>query len=139
MKDFKVAEEVAVGEVKEFIEYHLDEEIEADQVSKDYKEMVKAVMRGNLNLEDKDAPSLILLKPIKFESGAIDTGEVKFLTRVTKSQLAAMAKGMDLQKDALSFANKITAYIIQQPSVPMLDKYGKGDIKIIDQMVGLFQ
>jgi len=65
MENFKVAEDVAVTEVKAFIEYHLDDIIEEDQVKKDYKDVVKAVMRGNLILEDKDAPQLKLMSPIK--------------------------------------------------------------------------
>ena len=139
MKDFKVAQEVAVNEVKEFIEYHLDEEITPEQVEKDYWDVVKAVMRANLNLSDKDAPVLTLLKPIKSESGQFDSDTVKFRTRITKSQLANLAKGMDLQKDGLTFANRMTAFFIHQDSVPMLDLYGKFDMKVIDQLVGLFQ
>ena len=139
MTDFVVAEEVAIGEVKAFIEYHLDETIEAEQVKKDYWDVVKAVMRGNLNIADMDAPVLKLLKPIKKEGGAIDTDEVKFRTRITKSQLASLAKGVDFVKDSLSFANRMTAFFIQQDSVPMLDLYGKHDLKVIDQLTGLFQ
>jgi len=139
MKDFKVAQEVAVTEVKEFIEYHLDEEISEEQVEKDYWDVVKYVMRADLDLSDKDAPVLKLRKPIKSESGEIVVETVKFRTRITKSQLANLAKGMDLQKDGLTFANRMTAFFIQQDSVPMLDLYGKFDMKVIDQLVGLFQ
>ena len=136
--EFKVAEEVALTEVKEFIDYHLDDEIETDQVSKDYKEVVKAVMLGNLDLTDKDSPVLTLRKPIKKEGGATDTDKVTFLTRIKKSQMAALAKGIDINKDAIGFANRMTAYLIQQPAVAMLDLFGKQDMKVIDQLTGLF-
>jgi hypothetical protein len=139
LQEFNVAEDVAVKELKEFIEYHLDEPKTEEDITRDYWDCVKAVMRGNLILEDKDSPVLTLQKPINREGGGVEVGEVKFLTRIAKSHLASLAKGMDLQKDTLTFANRMTAYFIQQPSVPMLDKYGKHDMKIIDQLVGLFQ
>ncbi len=139
MEDFKIAEEVAITELKSFIEYHLDETIDADQVKKDYWDVVKAVMRANLDISNPDQPVLTLQKPIKREGGAIELDKITFRTRITKSQLAVLSKGADLQKDALTFANKMTAYFIQQDSVPMLDLYGKHDMRVIDQLVGLFQ
>ena len=139
MKDFKVAEEVAVTEVKEFIEYHLDEEISEEQVKSDYWDVVKAVMRANLNLSDKDAPVLTLLKPIKSESGQFDMSEIKFVTRLVKSKLAILGKGLDLSKDRLTFANRMTAHSCGLESASMLDLIGKNDMHVIDQLVGLFQ
>jgi len=50
-----------------------------------------------------------------------------------------LAKGIDFDKNTLLFANKVTAFFMQEPSIPMLDKYGKHDLKVIDQLVGLFQ
>jgi hypothetical protein len=137
--EIKIAEEVAIQEVKVFIEYHLDEPIEADQVAKDYRETVKAVMRGNLNLTDADTPVLKLSKPLTKEDGSVYLESIPFLTRCTPNKLAQLAKGMDIQKDALAFANKMTSYYIQQPSSSILDLIGKHDYKVIQQIVGLFQ
>lgn len=138
MEQFKVAEEVAVAEVKEFIEYHTDEEISSDLIVKDYKAVVKAVMRGLLNLNDQDAPVLTLLKPIEKQSGGVDTAQVTFLTRVKKSQLAAISKGLDMGKESVAFSNRLMAYLIQQPTVAYLDYFGKQDMKVIEQVAGLF-
>lgn len=138
MEEFVIAEEAAIPELKAFIEYHLDETIEESAVKENYAEVLKALMIGNLDIGNIDAPVLKLKKPIMRENGITDTNEVKFLTRVGKNKLAELARGIDMAKDSLTFANKMTAYLIQQPVMAMLDKYGKSDMKIIDKVVGLF-
>lgn len=138
MEEFVIAEEAAIPELKAFIEYHLDETIEESRVKDDYAEVLKALTLGNLDISNIDAPVLKLKKPIMRENGIVDTDEVKFLTRVGKNKLAELARGIDMTKDSLTFANKMTAYLIQQPVMAMLDKYGKSDLKIIDKVVGLF-
>ena len=139
MEEFKIAEEVATTELKAFIEYHLDETIDESQVAKDYKEVLKAMQRGLLDITDMDAPVLTLKKPILLESGTVDQSKITFLTRIPKSKLAGLSKGFDIIKNPIGFANVLTCYLIQQPAVAMLDKYSKVDIKVIDQLTGLFQ
>lgn len=132
-------EEIAVKEVKAFIEYHMDEEIDEAQVSKDYWDVVKAVMRGLLNLDNIESPILTLKQPIKTEDGSIDTGSITFLTRIPASKQAAIAKGLDLNKDTLTYINRVTTYLTQLPVVAMLDKIGKVDMKVINHIIPLFQ
>lgn len=138
MEEFKVAEPIAVSEVKAFIEYHLDEEIDEVQVAKDYRDVVKAVMRGRLNIENPNEPVLTLKEKVLDENKSPIISEITFLTRIPATVLSGLAKGIDLQKDSLTFANKMTAYYIQQPAVAMLNKFGKTDYKVIQQIVGLF-
>jgi hypothetical protein len=139
MEEFKIAEEVAITELKTFIEYHLDETIDESQVGRDYKEVLKAMQRGLLDVSDMDAPVLTLKTPIKTDSGNVDQSKITFLTRIPKSKLASLSKGFDIIKNPIGFANVLTAYLIQQPAVAMLDKYSKVDMKVIDQLTGLFQ
>lgn len=138
MNEIVIAEEVALTELTKFIAYHREEEISEGDVKEGYAEVLKSVMLGNFDITNADAPVLKLVKPIKLENGIVDTGEVKFLTRIGKNKLAELARGIDMQKDSLTFANKMTAYLIQQPVLGMLDKYGKTDTKIIDKVAGLF-
>jgi hypothetical protein len=139
MEEFKIAEEVAITELKTFIEYHLDDTIDESQVARDYKEVLKAMQRGLLDITDMDAPVLTLKKPITLDNGSVDQTKIVFLTRIPKSKLASLSKGFDIMKNPIGFANLLTAYLIQQPSVAMLDKYSKVDTKVIDQLTGLFQ
>lgn len=138
-EEFKIAEEVAITELKTFIEYHLDDTIDESQVAKDYPVVLKAMQRGLLDISDMDAPVLTLKTPIKTDGGSIAEDKITFLTRIPKSKLASLSKGFDIIKNPIGFANLLTAYLIQQPSVAMLDKYSKVDIKVIDQLTGLFQ
>ncbi len=145
-EEFKIAEDVAIDEVKAFIEYHRDTTISYDRASdsymdiaKDFKHMVKAVKRGLLVLTDKDNPVLTLREPILLENGNTDTSVINFRTRITKSTMAQLAKGGDIIKNPVAFANTLTAYHTQLGAVAMLDKLGKPDLGVVDEMVDLFQ
>lgn len=143
---FLIAEEVAIKEIKEFIEYHQDITISTNRASdqfmdiaKDFKEILKAFKRGLLNIEDMDAPVLKLNKPIVSENGNFNTEKIAFRTRITKGTMATLTKGFDVGKNPIGFSNILTAYYAQLDSVSMLEKFGKTDLKIIDEMVSLFQ
>lgn len=147
-EQFLVAEEVAIPEIKKLIEYHQDIVISDDRASdqfmdiaKDFKNILKAVKRGLLDLSDLDAPVLTLKKPLISEGGNFNTEKIVFKTRIKKSTLAQLTKGFDIGKNPLGFANILTTYYTGLDSVGMLDKVSdsKPDIQTIDELVGLFQ
>lgn len=145
-EQFAVAEEVAIPEVKKFIEYHRDITISENRAStqyidipKKYEAILKAVKRGLLNLSNMDAPVLTLQKPILSEGNNFDTKEITFKTRILKSKMAQIAKGFDVVGNMVGYSNIMTAYYANIESVAMLDKFGKTDEKVIDELVGLFQ
>jgi hypothetical protein len=146
MEEFKVAEEVALPEVKAFIEYHLDIEISEDRSSNDfvdiqklYKNILKAVKRGLLDISNPDAPVLTLKDPIKKEGGSVDTAEIKFKTRITKGTMANLSKGFDLVNNPIGFQNIITAYYTGLITPNYLNFLSKPDLGVVDEMVSLFQ
>lgn len=145
-EQFAVAEEVAIPEVKKFIEYHRDITISENRAStqyidipKKYEAILKAVKRGKLDLSNMDAPVLTLQKPILSDGGNFDTKEITFKTRILKSKMAQIAKGFDVVGNMVGYSNIMTAYYANIESVAMLDKFGKTDEKVIDELVGLFQ
>lgn len=138
-KGFVVPESIAVTEFKAFFEFHQDEEISEEQVAKDFRESVKAIMRGHLNISDMSAPTLTLKDPVKDDKGAVVIDSISFLTRIKPGPLAQISRGIDMSKDSLALLNRMVAYLIQQPAVAMLDKFEKTDYKIIQQVTGLFQ
>lgn len=146
-EQFLVAEEVAIPEVKAFVEYHLDIVIVDDrasdqylEIAKEFKNILKAVKRGLLDLSDTDAPVLKLKKPLISEGGNFNTEKITFKTRITKSTMASLTKGFDIGKNPIGFANILTAYYTGI-SLGELDKISqcKPDIQTIDEVVALFQ
>lgn len=145
-EQFVVAEEVALTEVKAFIEYHQDIVICDDRASdqyidipKTYKDILKAVKRGLLNLSDPDGPVLTLKQPILSEGGNYNTNTITFKTRITKGTMAQLTKGFDISKNPIGFANILTTYYTGIGATTLLDKFGKTDMQTIDEIVSLFQ
>lgn len=145
-EQFKVAEEVAIVEIKAFVEYHQDVIISSDKASddyvdiaKDFRHILKAVKRGLLNLSDTDAPVYTLRDPIMTEGGNTATGSIVFKTRITKGTMAQLSKGMDIVKNPVAFSNVLTTYYTQLGAISLLDKLSKTDTGVVDEMVGLFQ
>ncbi len=135
--EIKVTEEVAVSEVKAFAEYHLEKIIDEDKVREDYPDAIEAVKSGLLTFDENQVPKLSLKKPIKSESGDISLSEVKFRTRIVTSEQESIAKGIDIKNDMLRFVNKLKSAYISQPKA-MLDKFGKFDLRVIEQVVSVF-
>lgn len=147
-EEFKISEDVAIGEVKAFVEYHLDKTIDIDRASDDfvdikksYENILKAVKRGLLSLENYDAPVLTLKNPLKSDGGNFNVEKITFKTRITKSTMDNLSKGFDVSNRPMGFANILTTYYTGLESISILNKVSesKADIKTIDEMVGLFQ
>lgn len=136
-KEIKIAKEVAVKEVKEFVEYFMDEEFEDSFIEDAYPYVVKAVMYGLLTFDDEKNPKYILREPLKSESGNLNVTEIEFLTRITVSQKKALLKGLDPFKDSFELLMKSFATIIRQP-VAMLDKLNRFDFKALEQIATVF-
>lgn len=147
-EQFVVAEPVAIAEVKAFVEYHQDITIVDDRASNDfvdipkaYKNILKAVKRGMLDLSNPDAPVLILKSPILSEGGNFNTEKITFKTRITKGTMANLTKGFDIGSNPIGFSNILTTYYTGLGTPAMLSKVSecKTDILTIDEIVGLFQ
>lgn len=132
-----VSEDVAIQDVKNAVEFHLDREVQDDEIIKQYPDVVRAVQKGLLIFDDKMIPTLKLREPIKNSDGEDSISEVTFITRILASVQQNLAKGIDLRLDQMKYVNKCTAYIISQPGA-MLDKFGKHDYAAISQIAALF-
>lgn len=137
MEEFKVAEDVAIQDVKAFVEFHKEESFEDEKIKEDYPDVIKAVQRGLMTFDEEQTPVFRLRSPLKTESGGIALDEVTFKTRIIESDKARLAKGIDFKNDTFTFLSKLKAYYIGQP-VALLDKMGKFDLRVIDQVSSVF-
>lgn len=135
--EYKITKELAVAELKDIIEYYSAEDIDEESVEKNYNHAVKAVMLGLLTFDEDRVPSYQLKEAIKSESGIEMLSHIDFITRITIQEKKRLVKGLDTRKDGFELGIRCFAYVIKQPA-NMLDKFGRFDYKVIEQMAGLF-
>ena len=133
----KVSKEVAVQEVMDFVEYHLDVVKKDYEIESDYPQIVKAIEDGRLSFNEKKIPTLVLKEPILNTEGQVSLDTITFRTRIKPTQLAEVMKGVDLQKNQLEYSLRALSYLTGQVRA-MLDNFGKVDYKTIDQIATVF-
>ncbi len=132
-----VSEDVAIAELKDFINPHLvTEPLEDEDVKENYGACLRAIKEGNLTFTDGIA-HFKLKEPIKNESGEDVLSNVDFKTRIRPNELANLSKGINLSKESFQYALKCTAFIIGQPQA-YLNKLGKFDYTVIQQLAAVF-
>lgn len=136
--DYKISEEVAISDVKVFLEYHTRANWDDEKINKEHPELVEAVRKGLLVFDEKQIPTLTLEEPVMTLNGDIDTSSVTFRTRIVASEQQKLAKGIDMKLDGVLFLHKCIAYLTNQKSVAYLDKFGKFDYKRIESISTLF-
>lgn len=133
----KVSKEIAVQEVMDFVEYHLDIVKKDYEIESDYPQIVKAIEDGRLSFNEKKIPTLVLKEPILNAEGQVSLDTITFRTRIKPTQLAEVMKGVDLQKNQLEYSLRALSYLTGQVRA-MLDNFGKIDYKTIDQIATVF-
>jgi len=135
--DYKVAEEVAINEVKEFVEYFKGVEQDETEIKNSFPYTIRAMRLGLLILDEKLTPKLILEEVIKTETGAVAVSEITFKTRLTTSEYQRILNSTDGKKNDVGTYFRTRAFLIGQP-VAMLDKFGRFDEKAIVEISTLF-
>lgn len=133
----KVSEEIAIKEIQKFVEEFEGVKKDDWQVKDHYPQMLQAIQEGNLVFDDKSKPRLTLKQPIMNDDGEVSLSEIDFRTRIKPTQLAEIMKGVDLSKNQLEYSLRAISYLTKQSRV-MLDKFGKFDYKVIDQIATVF-
>jgi len=136
-ENYKVSEEVAIADVKQYVDGITDKDLKLDEVRDTYPRLVKAVMLGLVVLEDDEPPVYTLKEPVKNPAGETTITEIKFKSRISVSDLKSMGKGLDMKKDSIEFGIRCMAHLVDQP-VAILDKLGRFDYKFIEEITPLF-
>lgn len=134
--DYKMAEDLAIKEVSEFVELFAMAEQTEEEISDNYPQVVQAVRLGLLILNNENA-TFTLKDPLKTESGSIALSEFQFKTRIPFSEKKKLSSGINMQKERYEYFGRVMAYTIGQP-VAILDKIKPFDLKVIEQLSTLF-
>lgn len=135
--DYKVAEDVAIAEIKEFVEYFKGVEQDETEIKTNFLYTIRALRLGLLTFDEKKTPTLILEDAIKTETGVIAVSEITFKTRLTTSEYQRILNSTDGKKNDIGLYFRTRAFLIGQP-VAMLDKFSRFDEKAIVEISTLF-
>ena len=133
---YKIAEDVAITEVKVFVDDITDEDINLEEVKDKYPKLTKAVMLGLIALGE--IPLTYELKePIKNPAGDITVSQLNIKTRILPDDQKRLVKGLNMKTDKFEFGLRCMAFIVDQPTA-MLNKFGRFDYKLIEELSELF-
>lgn len=135
--NYVIAEDVALNEIKEFVEYFKGVEQDEAEIQTLYPYTIRALRLGLLSFDEKQTPTLVLEDAIKTESGTVALSEVTFKTRLTTGDYQRIFNSIDGKKNELSTYLRTRAFLIGQP-LAMLDKLGRFDEKAIIEITTLF-
>jgi hypothetical protein len=131
-----VVKEVALKELREFVECYTYETVEDWKLEDEYPQFLKAIMKGLVVFTDQK-PTYTLTQPIMSDSGEALVSECSFRTRIKPSQLATITKGLNVAKQQVEYTLRCLSYITGQGRI-MLDKFDKFDYKVIEQISSVF-
>ncbi|OOQ57121.1 hypothetical protein [Mucilaginibacter pedocola] len=137
--DYVVAEEVAVEELKDFIEEITVEEITAEEVLSSYPQVVKAIRFGLLLLNGDDSskkPEYTLREPILTETGGVAYAKLDINTRITFNEKKRLAKGLK-KGDDIEIGGRLLAHSTGL-TTSLLDKLSRFDFKVLEQLFTVF-
>lgn len=129
--------EMACQELSKFLEEEIFEVLDEKQIKKKYPQVISALVSGDLILQG-DQPEYTLKEPILFKSGEVDLTKVVFRKRITVSEKTKISKGIDMQNEPLAYSFACMAFLMKLQSSAYLDKFGKYDLKVCEQLSTVF-
>lgn len=134
----KIDKEVALNDLESFVNKFKKKPVDRIELEEMYPDALEAIMDGFVSFNEAGVPVYTLKDPIKDDKGEIAITTINFQTRILPTRLAEVAKGLNLQKEALMFQLKITAEIIGK-TIGTLDKFSPYDYDAISQIATVFQ
>lgn len=131
--------EQAAKEVREFVYFH--DEVQKNKLDDDdaiiekYPNIVSAVERGLLVIDEKKNPIYTLSTPVGEGENMVD--KIVFKTRLKPMDNAAISKGLDIGKNQYEYILRCTSYLADQPK-GIINALSKYDQKTVDQICTLF-
>lgn len=133
----KLSEDLALNDLEKFVNIWVEKPESRHELSTVYSNIFNALLNGNLSFDENYVPTYQLLNPIKNTDGDISNSIINFKTRISPTNQARIAKGLDIKLDQLQFGLNCICYIIGEPLL-MLDKFSKKDYNAIREISTVF-
>lgn len=136
-KETAVSKEVALNDLDSFINQWVKKPVQKDQLEENYPDILDAIIDGYLSFDENQVPKYKLKTPIKNTDGGIEVSELSFITRIKPTNLANIAKGLDVRVDPLNLQLRMIAHVIGQP-VAYLDLLSRYDYDAVSSIASVF-
>lgn len=136
-EEVKISEELVLNEIEKFVDCWVEKPETRNELKDAYPNIFNSISKGLLVLNEDCVPVYTLANPVKNEDGEITKSYVDFKTRITPTNQARIAKGLNIQLDQLQFGLNCISYIIGEP-LAMLDKFSKKDFNTIREISSVF-
>lgn len=137
LKNNAVSKDVAIDELEVLINKFVKKPVSKDKLEETYPDILEAIMDGLLTFNEEGVPVFKLKEPIKNADGEVSVSEINFRTRIKPTTLADLASGLHPQNEVFKLQLRMVSYIIDQP-VAMLDKFGRYDYDVINNVASVF-
>lgn len=131
-----ISEEVALNDLEAFINEWVEKPEPKENLIEAYPMMFEALTNGSLVLENK-IPAYKLIVPVKNDKGEVSVSDISFKTRISPINQANLGKGLEIQKDQLTYALNCICYIIGQPK-EIVDHFMKKDYNTVREIASVF-
>lgn len=144
MKKNKISEDVALAELKGFLNKYKAKEIRRgqlkdDKIKEEYIDVLEAIQDGYMVFDEKHTPTYTLRHPLTTESGDKDLAvtEIKFKSRVKPTVKADLMDGLKVETQLGKFQIRYIGYIADL-SRGEIDKLDPDDYDVIMQIASVF-
>lgn len=142
-KETKVATEVAIKELTEFLKKYKKKEFRRGKMTRevieeDYIDVIEAIEDGFL-VFNNGKPVYTLREPLfqNAEDKALIVKEVNFRARIKEADRALVMDGLDLEKKRGTYVLKTLSYITQLSMVEVKE-LEKDDFDVLNQICSVF-
>jgi hypothetical protein len=132
-----VSKDVALNDLEGFINQWVKKPAQKDELEGLYPDILDAIVDGYLVFDENQVPKYTLKNPIKNEAGDVSLAELNFVTRIKPTNLANIAKGIDVRVDPMNLQLRMVAHIIGQP-IAYLDLFSRYDYDVISSVAAVF-
>lgn len=143
-KKSKISEDVALADLKKFLEKYKAKEmrrgqLKDDKIKDDYVDVLEAIQDGFMVFDDKHNPKYTLRVPLETDGGnpELATREILFKTRVRPSVKADLMDGLKIETQLGKFSIRYMGYIADL-SAGDIDKLDPEDYDVINQICSVF-
>lgn len=140
----KISEDVALVDITKFLKKFKAKEFRRGQlddakIREEYIDVLEAIEDGLITFNEENHPTYTLRNPIEVESKDKDKGtyHVNFKTRVKPSEKARIMDGLNVEKQAGTFAIKYICFVAQL-SKSDVDMLSADDYDVINQICSVF-
>lgn len=143
LKAKKIAPEVALQELTDFLKPHMKKEFRRGKMTKekiedDYIDVLEAIEDGHLVFDGKK-PVYTLREPLfaKAENKENVVKTVNFRQRIKEADRALVMDGLDLDKQRGTYVLKLLSYMTQL-SMTEIKELEKEDFNVLNQICSVF-